>query len=215
MAIDCDWKKDTLESVVEMMLDFDFYLDNGFDCEENYVDMVQQWCQEEKGELPQYNFEDNYYGYFYSHNGKILGEGSISCRLYISNWDPFVGYGYTKSQARMNAAESAYNYLDEEGMLYTMKDEIGKPTVEMAISQLHELYQKGYFSMPEYIFIEKHDSDGNPIWRCECHVKDYRYFYWREASSKKVAKRRAAYDMLMSILNADGTDNDNDWEDRR
>ena len=72
----------------------------------------------------------------------------------------------------MNAAESAYNYLDEEGMLYTMKDEIGKPTVEMAISQLHELYQKGYFSMPEYIFIEKHDSDGNPIWRCECHVKD-------------------------------------------
>ena len=67
--------------------------------------------------------------------------------------------------------------------------------------------------MPDYVFEERHDDDGNPVWRCDCRVSEYKYSYWAERSTKKEAKRQAAYDMLMSILYADGNDNDNYWDD--
>ncbi len=129
------------------------------------------------------------------------GEGDIVCELRIDNGAPFVGFGYSKSLARMAAAELAYDYLDEQGLLRTMEDEIDEPTLEKAVSQLQELAQKGYFSFPYYEFNEDHDDDGNPVWTCECHIEEYEDYYYDEASSKKEAKRLAAYHMLLSILN--------------
>ena len=35
----------------------------------------------------------------------------------------------------------------------------------------------------------------------ECHIEEYEDYYYDEASSKKEAKRLAAYHMLLSILN--------------
>ena len=65
--------------------------------------------------------------------------------------------------------------------------------------------------MPQYVYKQEYDDDGNPVWKCECHVSDYQYYYWKKASTKKEAKRGAAYDMLVSILHADGDNNDNNW----
>lgn len=90
--------------------------------------------------------------------------------------------------------------ISKNDMLYTMKDAIGDPTWEKVIIQLQELAQKGYISFPEYIFDERHDNDGNPIWYCECRVKEYDEYYWSEQSSKKTAKRDAAYGMLLNVL---------------
>ena len=212
VAIDSEWDMDAMQDAVEMMLHLDHYLENGFDDENDYVSLIQQWYQKEKGRLPDYKFmERQRAGYFLVRrelsaqfrNRMKEGDGDVICALYIDEGEPFVGFGYSKSQARMAAAEQAYNYLDEEGLLFTMEDEIDEPSPEKAINQLQELSQKGYFSMPIYTFEEKHDKDGNPYWLCRCEVQEYVYWYQCKASSKKEAKRQAAYDMLLSILNGE------------
>ena len=216
VAIDSNWDMDAMQDAVEMMLHLDYYLGNGFDDEYDYVSLIQQWCQKKTGELPNYRFINReYYNSHFSHFDSFFAcaknqnerigdcEGNIVCELRIDDGTPFIGFGYTKSQARMKAAELAYNYLDEEGLLFAMEDEIDEPSLEKAINQLQELAQKGYFSFPEYVFVEDHDDNGNPVWTCECHIAECEYYYDNISSSKKEAKRQAAYDMLLSILNGE------------
>jgi hypothetical protein len=112
--------------------------------------------------------------------------------------------GFTKAEARMAVAKKAYEYLEENGLLLDWIDEIGEPEFDRAINQLQELYQKGYIGKPRYIFTENYDSDGNPVWRCECHVNGRENYWWGEYSSKKQGKKAVAFDMLCDIL---------DWED--
>ena len=222
VAIDSDWDIDTMQEAVEFMLHLDYYLENGFYDENDYVSLIQQWNQKKSEELPNYRFLDlldrnisNTQRQSFLRNAGLYSmlvtdyglramdnpEATIICSLSIGGYGPFVGYGWSKSQARMDAAERAYNYLDNEGLLFTMADEIDEPSPEKAINQLQELSQKGYFSMPIYTFEEKHDKNGNPYWLCRCEVQDYVYWYQCKANSKKEAKRQAAYDMLLSILN--------------
>ncbi len=54
--------------------------------------------------------------------------------------------------------------------------------------------------MPEYTAEEHHDENGNPIWHVECHIEEVEYYFDAESSSKKQAKKQAAYDMLMYVL---------------
>lgn len=221
VAIDSAWDFDVIQDVVELMLNLDHYLENGFDEENNYVSLVQQWSQKRYGELPSYQFYNNRFDY--SCNRRAIqigtrrrleaGNGDIVCEMQIDSGSPFVGFGYSKSDARSVAAKLAYNYLESEGLLYTLVDEIGEPTHDTAISRLQEIAQKGYFAMPEYVFNQEYDVDGNPVWKCECHISNYRYYYWKKANTKKEAKRGAAYDMLVSIIHADGNNNDNNWMD--
>ena len=229
VAIDCDWDIEVLQEVVEFMLPVTHYLENGFDDENDYVTLVQQWNQKETGALPDYDFLDLLDGTIsYTQRQSFLRkaglhsmlvtnqglramdnpEATIICSLSVGEYGPFVGYGWSKSQARMAAAEQAYNYLDAEGLLLTMEDEIDEPSPEKAINQLQELAQKGYFSFPKYIFEENHDKNGNPVWTCECHIEEYEYYYFHKSSSKKEAKRQAAYEMLLSILNHENEQND-------
>ena len=42
----------------------------------------------------------------------------------------------------MNAAQEAYEYLEEENELILPIDEVGEPDFDRAINQLQELYQK-------------------------------------------------------------------------
>ena len=100
----------------------------------------------------------------------------------------------------MNAAREAYEYLEKENELILPIDEVGEPSLDRAINQLQELYQKGYIGEPWYTFIETYDDNGNPIWRCECHIVGKEYYLWRDSSSKKQGKKRVAYDMLCDIL---------------
>ncbi len=224
VAIDSNWDINALQDVAELMLNIDYYLEHGFDYKDNYVMLIQQWSQKKYGELPRYAFQDTdvYRVNRMIHNYTMVGvrdtienedsDGPITCKLYIDDGNTFVGFGYSKSKARMAAAEIAYDYLDENDMLYTMVDAIGEPTWEKAVSQLQELAQKGCISFPEYTFDERHDDDGNPIWYCECHVNGYEDFYWSEQSSKKIAKRNAAHGMLLNVLGMPD-DGDDDWDD--
>ena len=43
-----------IEDVVDIMIDIEHYLENGFQDDNNYVDLIQTWCQKKYGELPYY-----------------------------------------------------------------------------------------------------------------------------------------------------------------
>lgn len=216
VALDSNWDFDAMQDVVEIMLHIDCYLENGFDTDQDYVSIIQRWQMKRCGELPFYTFYNSRYDYHCNMRSLLVGtrrrmesgEGDIVCELRIDDGAPFVGFGYSKSLARMTAAELAYDYLDEQGLLRTMEDEIDEPTLEKSVSQIQELAQKGYFSFPDYVFNEAHDDNGNPVWTCECHIDEYEDYYYDEASSKKEAKRLAAYEMLLSILNHKNGRND-------
>ena len=187
VAIDSGWDAEKIENVVDIMIDVEHYLENGFQNDNNYVDLIQTWCQKKYNELPQYEFYETDEGY--------------ECSLSLSDeFGGFEGTGYSKREARMNAAQEAYEYLEEENELILPIDEVGEPDFDRAINQLQELYQKGYIGEPRYEFIETYDEDGNPVWRCECHVVDREYYLWRNSSSKKQGKKAVAYDMLCDIL---------------
>lgn len=226
VAVDSGWDMDAMQDAVEMMLDLDFYLEHGITDAKNFVTLVQEWCQKENGELPGYRFTDvqtfqinhmlNSRG-FYDRNPKIsyggYDGGDIVCELFIDDGEPFVGFGYSKSQARAEAAELCYHYLEDNDMLFGMIDEVGEPLLERAINQLQELAQKGYFSLPVYEFEEEHDGSGNPVWTCVCSIAEYKDSYYYRSSSKKEAKRHAAYEMLLSIVGgSDDDDDDDDWD---
>ncbi len=195
VALDCEWDINTLEEVVDLMLDIEHYLQHGFDDEENYVDLIQTWCQKKYGYTPEYIFNELNDGY--------------ECILNLSyEFNGFEGQGYSKREARMDAAEQAYQYLDEENELILPIDEIGIPSIDRAINQLQELSQKGYIGEVWYDFIESHDEDGNPTWRCECHAEvDRKEKYWYgDHSSKKQGKKSVAYSMLCDILGLEEDD---------
>lgn len=227
VALDSNWNIDALTTVVDLMLDPDFYLDNGFDEEKNYVVLLQQWYQKKHQNTPKYVFSktdssilgrDIYPDYLSPSSSRFpfattrnnfattINNISYFCDvdLCLLEIDSFRMQGRTKAEARMAVAKKAYEYLEENGLLYDWIDEIGEPEIDRAINQLQELYQKGYIGEPRYIFAEKYDSDGNPVWRCECHVDDQENYRWGEYSSKKQGKKAVAYDMLCDLL---------DWED--
>ena len=100
----------------------------------------------------------------------------------------------------MNAAQEAYEYLEEENELILPIDEVGEPDFDRAINQLQELYQKGYIGEPRYEFIETYDNDGHPIWRCECHIENCKWYIHGDYSSKKHGKKSVAYTMFFKLL---------------
>lgn len=195
VALDSNWSIDALTTVVDLMLDPDYYLDNGFDEEENYVALLQQWYQKKHNKIPVYNFRQTF---GFSHAGKY---GNYVCELGLSPLENgFWDVKNTKSEARMAVAKQAYEYLEENDLLYDWIDEVGEPEIDRAINQLQELYQKGYIGEPIYVFAESYDRDGNPVWHCECHVEGRGNYWWGEYSSKKHGKKVVAYDMLCDIL---------------
>ena len=110
--------------------------------------------------------------------------------------------------ARTEAAASAFDYLEQNGLLLTMEDEVGRLTEERAINQLQELAQKGYCEMPEYEFKESFDHNGNSIWRYKCSIENH--YYQTESYNKKKSKRKAAYLMLCDIMGY--SIDEDDWD---
>ena len=185
VAIDSEYDMDELEEVVGLMLNLDYYLDNGFDDDdENFVALVQQWFQKKGHGLPKYEFAEG-------------DDMNFRCSLYLEEYgEEFAAEGDSKSEARLAVAEEVYDYLVEEGLLTTLLDEIGEPNLDRAINQLQELAQKGYISFPEYVFEEEYDDEGNPFWRCICDVDEAAHYVDSYNTSKKLAKKYAALSML-------------------
>ena len=101
----------------------------------------------------------------------------------------------------MEACKLAYKYLDENNHLFSICDEIESPNKDDAINQLETLARRGYFSIPTYEFKQTYDKDGNPIWESICHIAKKNESFSAKSSSKKDAKKSAAFEMLQYVLN--------------
>ena len=115
----------------------------------------------------------------------------------------FIGYGYSNREAKELAGEEAYKYLSEHNLLLSIKDEIENPNKNEAISQLEILARRDYFSIPEYLFEQTYDENGNPIWSCECRIEEVDKPFSEQSSSKKEAKKGASFKMLQYVLKAE------------
>ena len=111
-----------------------------------------------------------------------------------------LGFGNTQSEAREDAARYALKVLEDRDLLFSMADEIEEPSRELAINQLEILSRRGYFVLPEYTFDETYDNDGNPIWRCTVSIPETKAQFDADSSSKKDAKKDAAYKLLVYLL---------------
>ncbi len=191
VAIDSNWNLQVLERVVNSMLNPQYYLDHGFLDSENYVALLQTWFQKKYQKLPEYDLFD-----------KV--NGGYECLLTLPGelWR-FRGEGTSKSAARMSTAKQAYLYLAHTNKLISWIDEIGMPTVERAVNQLQELFQKGYIGEAEHMARENgYHASGNLIWHCECCLKinGREIRYSAEHTSAKQGKKLAAYKVLCDLL---------------
>lgn len=211
IALDSEWDMDALQDTIELMLNPDSYLEINDD---NYVQIIQDWTGKHSGTLPSYSFGATFHisfpVYFSSesprciYDKKKVGKSDqypVCCYLKIANDLPeFWGLGKSKSAARRDACFQAYMHLESHSLLSTIHNEIVNPQKADAIGQLETLARRGYFSIPTYDFEQHYNQDGNPIWKCECHIAEYDTFFWAESSSKKDAKKAAAFEMLKYVL---------------
>lgn len=201
VAIDSNYDLKALQDVIELMLNPEALI---FDDEINYIQEVQDWSLRRTGELPEREFKENYG--FYTMSPGLLNPHApmmnerFTCYVQVDGVKKAVGHGTSKVKAHEEAAKAIYDYLDDNNMLYTIQDEIDEPSLNMAINQLETLARRGYFSLPEYTAEEHHDENGNPFWHVECHIDEVEYYFDADSSSKKQAKKQAAYDMLRYVL---------------
>ncbi len=218
VALDSGWDWEEIQGTVEYMLEPDVYLSGN---EENYVELIREWSLKKYDELPQIrayqpsdysgtnllrrpnkaqskskcNFDAR------AVNAPMKREIYFKCELALKNIDrTFSGSGRTKNEARKGACKLAYDYLKRHGLLFSIQNEIKNPNKAEAINQLETLARRGYFSIPTYGFEQKRNRNGNSIWKCECHIREYDTYFCSKSSSKKDAKKSAAYEMLKHVL---------------
>ena len=184
--------------------------------EDNYVALIQDWCSKETGNIPLYHFEEgSYQATWYmpfdgiSQNCNVLGSHEYNelmtsthrCLLKITDDTPvFRGFGKSKSEARKNVCRLAYEWLDKNDRLHTIRNELENPNRNEAIGQLEILARRGYFTLPTYEFEQEHDENGNPVWTAKCYIDEAEYYFDATSSSKKEAKKDAAFEMLKYVL---------------
>lgn len=214
VAIDCNWDIEKLQDTVELMLKPETTLEEGN--EDNYVALIQDWCSKETGNIPLYHFEEgSYQATWYmpfdgiSQNCNVLGSHEYNelmtsthrCLLKITDDTPvFRGFGKSKSEARKNVCRLAYEWLDKNDRLHTIRNELENPNRNEAIGQLEILARRGYFTLPTYEFEQEHDENGNPVWTAKCYIDEAEYYFDATSSSKKEAKKDAAFEMLKYVL---------------
>ena len=211
IAIDCTWDMEKLQNAVEVMLCPKSILADGDT--EDYPTMIQEWSYNKMGDIPWYHFDERDYQISWympfdgvSQHPKSLDDQEIyktkwHCLLKLSADLPvFRGFGQTQAEARNNVCKVAYDYLCKQGLWLSIRDEIEDPNRNDAINQLEILARRGYFSIPDYEFEQTYDKDGNPVWESVCHIKEKSKSFSAKSSSKKDAKKAAAFEMLQYVL---------------
>lgn len=219
VALDSGWNWQKLTEIVELMLDADLEaMDRGKE-EPDYVREITEWNQKNYEKDPFISFQKVQHAWPVYINGVFQEErnGKFSCRVSLGNaridenrcyWTglgeyelkEFTAEGNSKREARFRACKSAYEYLNENNLLFSISDEIENPNWEDAISQLEILARRGYFSIPTYDFRSTNADNGNSAWECTCRIAEKGLSFTATASSKKNAKKTAAYAMLKKVL---------------
>lgn len=160
-----------------------------YDFEKDYVNEIYEFCND-------YGVEPSFRKSGYS--------SPVTCRLEIPDLNIYSeGKGKSFEVAKMEACKNAMDDCN----IYDMKQEVGEPEFDKAVSQLNMLYQKGYITKPDYEFKNETQEDGRQLWTCYCYIatyedkEDYDNREIVEEYSKSDSKKAAAYDMLCFIFN--------------
>jgi len=209
IAIDCNWNMEKLQNAVEIMLSPESILTESDD--EDYISLIQEWSYNKTKGIPLYHFDEQSYQItFYipfdgiSQHPESTDYQKIKyhCLLKIAPDLPtFRGFGQSQTEARKNVCKLAYDYLCKKGLWLSIRDEIDNPNKEDSINQLEILARRGYFSTPTYDFELTYDKNGNPIWKSICHIAEESKSFSAISSSKKEAKKSAAFKMIQYVLN--------------
>ena len=200
VAIDSGWSWDDIDNVIDRLIRVqlgnpDLLL------KETFYELFNAWHQKHFGCMPEY---------------EISGYGSYSCtmRFFIPENDKGVNtdqrvnvWAYTRSKARERAAEMAYRFVVDRGLWINLKDANVVPNRDESINQLQELYQKKYVEdRPEYRFRESYDGE----WHCDCECGGVSG--WGYGPSKTAAKKKAAYMVIIRLLDSAGLCKD-EWKE--
>ena len=114
----------------------------------------------------------------------ILGAIAID-----SDWDP---------DELQNVVEFMLQIDDFLADVDTEEPRPSKFQLENAVTTLKELAEKGRCSIPEYYQAEEQVlmNDGTLMWECTCYIRSWAMKHTAYATSKKEAKRYAAYLVL-------------------
>ena len=211
IAIDSNWNIEALENAVSIMLAPESILSDSDT--EDYVSLIQEWSYSKNKSIPLYHFEKSGYEitWYIPFDGVSQQSESIfdqeihktkyHCLLKLSDDLPiFRGFGKTQPEAKRNVCKLAYEYLCKKDMWLSISDEIDNPNKDDAINQLEILARRDYFSIPTYEFNQTYDKDGNPVWESICRIAEKEKSFSAKSSSKKDAKKSAAYQMLQYVL---------------
>jgi ribonuclease-3 len=203
VALDSEWNLNAIERVVFKMLSPDTAIVE--ESNDNHIEIIEKWARSESGSPPVYHVsENNSKGYMVSifhYPPNCTATEDFVCQIILPNVEETIyGYGNNTKDARKSAALSAYIYLKKNNKLHTMRDEIENPNRADAINQLEILARRGHFSIPTYTFEESQDIGGNHIWDCTCEIEEINYLISGSSTTKKDAKKDAAYNMLLSLL---------------
>ena len=214
VALDCNWDSTKLLEVFQTMHEPESYLFD--DDRENFVSLIQEWTLQKQGAVPYFYYDRETAKYGYSNMPRVNGEvirckesrdiywvnaQQYYCLMKLSDLGTFfLGYGKSKSEARKSACKTAYEYLKKNNLWFSIKDEIEEPSESMAINQLETLARRDYFDLPKYKYTETHDKDGNPIWQVTCMINGFDKVFNATSTSKKAAKKKAAFRMLNYVL---------------
>lgn len=169
-----------------------------YDFEKDYVNEIYEFCND-------YGVEPSFRKSGYS--------SPVTCRLEIPDLNIYSeGKGKSFEVAKMEACKNAMDDCN----IYDMKQEVGEPEFDKAVSQLNMLYQKGYITKPDYELKNETQEDGRQLWTCYCYIatyedkEDYNHRGIGKEYSKSDSKKAAAYDMLCFIFN-ETPEQDSTW----
>ena len=114
-------------------------------------------------------------------------------KLHLTQIDEvFKGTKGTLLLSKIEAFEKAYKYIKDNNLELKLKDIIPYASEDDSVTQLQELFDKGYISEPVYKLALKENNNGVDIWKCRVLVEGYRESFSKEDTSNKKAKRLAS-----------------------
>ena len=151
LCIDLDFDVKKIGKILGFMLDLDYWLDNGFDSlDKNPSTKIYNYTIDANIKLPEYQFK----------NVKDeFGNKFVNCELMLEISDkPFVGVGDTAQEARLNASQTCYKYLEDNKLVADIVKDAGEFDINSAMDTLDNLALKGYFTLADYDTAEAKDG---------------------------------------------------------
>ena len=188
VMIDSEWDWNLAEKLIDRLLCVQLD-DPDRLVQKTYFEMLNSWHQKHFGSIPKYTIDG--VGMYYCTIRFEVPDNNKGIRTSQLLWVQ----GITRSKAREHAAEMAYRFIVNNGLLININEAGITPDADKSINQLQELFQKKYIEVqPEYDFFE----GPADYWHCTCICGGT--IGSGEGSSKTRAKKAAAYDVLTKLI---------------